>query len=280
VDESSNLNWTDSSWVTKDVQNVEDSTLALVNSGLKKLEHKISVPDVWGFGERLVPDYMASDSASARIVKIHRHHYEMASRLARNKRILDIACGSGYGSYMLLEGGANLVVGVDYSQDAINYASNRYNSNQIIFCCADAADFAWHHQFDLITCFETIEHLDNPASFLTKLKGLLTCGGDLYLSLPLGETRHFDPYHKHAFSLRDIKDLLVDAGFDIEFEHFDQVFLSRDHLNDWKVLYPSAPKSRIADLLLTSRGRRVLGDLFVQGGLRINQLLITARANG
>ena len=278
TEEFSRSNCIESKAEPEDVQPIQDFTVAIVDSELKDLETQISIPDVWGFGERLVPDYMASDSASARIVQIHCHHYELASRLAKNRRILDIACGSGYGTNMLFEAGAKLVVGVDYNPEAVMYASNRYNSKQINFICADAADFTWQHQFDLITCFETIEHLDDPAGFLSKLKVLLASGGDLYLSLPIGETRHFDPYHKHIFSIGDIKKLVVDAGFDIEFERCDEIFLSKDHLKKWQHLYPGAPQLHTADLLFTSRGRRVLQDLLVQGGLRIQQLLITARS--
>jgi 2-polyprenyl-3-methyl-5-hydroxy-6-metoxy-1,4-benzoquinol methylase len=262
----------------EDVQRIGNFNDSLVDLKLKELETQISIPDVWGFGERLVPDYMASDSASARIVQIHCHHYELASRLAKNRRILDIACGSGYGSNILFEAGANLVVGVDYNPEAVTYASRRYKSPQVNFICADAADFTWQHQFDLITCFETIEHLDDPAGFLSKLKMLLAGGGDLYLSLPIGETRHFDPYHKHVFTVGAIKNLVGNAGFDIEFERCDEIFLSKDNLKMWQYLYPGAPKMHISDLLFTSRGRRVLQDLLIQGGLRIQQLLLTARS--
>lgn len=247
------------------------------SESLAALQQKISVPSIWGFGERLVPDHMADDPASQRILEINLLHYELAARQVSGRRVLDIACGSGYGSKILKQAGAKSVVGVDLSSDAIRYAQQRYPDEGIEFICADAASFDWPEQFDVIVSFETIEHLPHPDQFLRRLRSLLVAKGDFYLSVPLGETRHFDPYHLHAFTQLEFFNLLENAGFAVELHRCDDLFLTRAQLNEWEKLYPNAPKPSVRELLLTGRGRRTLLDLLWRGGLSIPQLFVATR---
>lgn len=245
---------------------------------LAALQQKISLPPIWGFGERLVPDHMADDPASKRIMEINFRHYELAARQVSGRRVLDIACGTGYGSQILKQAGAKSVVGVDLSSDTIRYAQQRYPDEGIQFICSDAASFDWPEQFDVIVSFETIEHLPHPDQFLRRLHNLLVANGDFYLSVPLGETRHFDPYHLHAFTQPEIFSLLKNSGFAVELHRCDDLFLTRAELNQWEKLYPDAPQPSVSELLLTDRGRRALLDLLWRGGLSIPQLFVTTRS--
>lgn len=246
---------------------------------LNNLLQKVSLPSTWGFGERLVPDYMAKDSASQKMVEINFRHYEIAARQVKEKRVLDIACGVGYGCQILCNAGAKTVLGVDACSDTIKYAEKRYQANGIQFLCANAEQFEWSEQFDVIVSFETIEHLHHPDKFLERIHKYLTPEGDLFLSLPLGETRHFDPYHLHAFTQEEIFDLLEKTGFMVEMYRCDNLFLSRSTQNYWQKAYPDAPQPSISELLFTKRGRQFMSNFIFQGGLQIQQLLVNARSN-
>jgi 2-polyprenyl-3-methyl-5-hydroxy-6-metoxy-1,4-benzoquinol methylase len=242
----------------------------------ESLEKQISLPEQWGLGERLVPDALADDSASRSILDDHLARYRRVARRAAGKVVLDMACGSGYGSKFLKEAGASSVVGVDLNGSAIEYAKVRYPCPGVEFICADATTFQSPHTFDLIACFETIEHVPDPLAFARNLRSLLKEEGELFLSLPLGETRHIDPYHLHAFSQEDIFSLLDAAGFEVNLYRLDKTFLSRQNLAEWEKVYPDAIQPSLRELLFTARGRRVMVDLLIRGGFQLDELLIHA----
>ena len=68
------------------------------------------------FDERLIPD---NDSQTNIIYNEHLVRYQLAAKLARGKKVLDIACGSGYGANILAEAGAAQVIAVDISSEAV-----------------------------------------------------------------------------------------------------------------------------------------------------------------
>jgi 2-polyprenyl-3-methyl-5-hydroxy-6-metoxy-1,4-benzoquinol methylase len=230
----------------------------------------------WGIWERIVPGQIADDPASQKILQIHLKRYETAARYAKHKRVLDIACGVGYGSKMLHLAGADSVVAVDLSQETLAHARHNYEAPGLQYVCANAEEFEWPEPFDLIVSFETLEHLPHPDKFMARMAQLLTPEGYLLLSVPLGETRHLDAYHLHAFSQKDVHTLFKQVGFVIERSRCDDWFLSRADLLRWKKLYPDSQAS-LGELLFTRRGLRLVWDFVVQGGFRMPQLLIAAR---
>jgi 2-polyprenyl-3-methyl-5-hydroxy-6-metoxy-1,4-benzoquinol methylase len=230
----------------------------------------------WGIWERLVPDQIADDPASQRILQIHQRRYETAARYAKNKRVLDIACGVGYGSKMLQAAGATSVVGVDLCPETLVYARENHQAPGLQYICANAETFDWSEPFDLIVSFETLEHLPHPDLFIERMSQLLAPGGYFLLSVPLGETRHLDAYHLHAFSEKDIYRLFEQAGFAIERSRCDDWFLSRSDLLRWQKLYPESQASP-RKLLFTQRGQKLIWDFIIRGGFNMPQLLIEAR---
>jgi 2-polyprenyl-3-methyl-5-hydroxy-6-metoxy-1,4-benzoquinol methylase len=190
--------------------------------------------------------------------------------------VLDIACGAGYGSQMLGQAGAKSVTGVDVCSRTVDYAQKNYQSPGVTFLCANAEEFTWPESFDVVISFETMEHLHQPAQFLGRLHNLLVPGGCLLLSVPLGETSHFDPYHLHAFSQNDVMMLLENAGFKVESYRCDPCFLNRSELLRWGQLYPGSGPS-VYEILFTPRGWRIIKDFVFQGGFNIPQILVIAR---
>jgi ubiquinone biosynthesis O-methyltransferase len=117
----------------------------------------------------------------------HLARYHFAASYAVGKRLLDVGCGEGYGSALLAQY-ANEVVGVDYSPAAVMHARKAYLDDgvrNLRFEMADATalDPALG-RFDVITCFELIEHLENQGDMLSGLASALCPGGVLILSTP------------------------------------------------------------------------------------------------
>src|SRR5438093_11285431 len=90
--------------------------------------------------------------------------YRFASQYVADKRVVDIACGTGYGSAMLVElGRAKLVHGLDASDVAIVHAAGTYRSPQLRFALAKAEKIPMPDaSFDVGVSMETFEHLSTP----------------------------------------------------------------------------------------------------------------------
>lgn len=144
----------------------------------------------------------------------HVVRYEILRPFCEGKVILDVACGEGYGSALLSRWGAKEVVGVDVSAEAITNASKLFASETVSFIKHDAHlvdELLKPKQFDIVACFETIEHLKDPAKFLYAIKKLLNKKGIIVISCP-NEKNDFssendNPYHLAAYSFQEFQSL-------------------------------------------------------------------------
>ena len=130
-------------------------------------------------GERFVP------GVKGEIWVEHWHRYHFASRWCAGKRVLDVACGEGYGTALLARRAAH-VTGVDISAEAIAHARGRYASLANVeftegSCTALPLDDA---SVDVAVSLETIEHITAQAEFIGELARVLKPGGVLLLSCP------------------------------------------------------------------------------------------------
>lgn len=131
-------------------------------------------------GERFTPECVRE------IWYEHWHRYAFALPLARGKHVLDAACGEGYGSAMLA-GAAASVLGVDISPDTVAHATARYGSgDRLRFGVGDCTrlDHLPSASFDLITSFETLEHLHDHERMIDGFARLLADDGMLLISTP------------------------------------------------------------------------------------------------
>ncbi|MEI3855659.1 MULTISPECIES: methyltransferase domain-containing protein [unclassified Ensifer] len=136
------------------------------------------VPAMPFTGERFVPE------EEGNIAIEHIHRYLAASRLARGKTVLDIACGEGYGS-ALLAGVADRVFGVDVAADAVHHAKAKYQQENLEFLCGDCSAIPVDDQsIDLVVSFETLEHHDKHDAFFAEIKRVLRTNGSLLMSSP------------------------------------------------------------------------------------------------
>ncbi len=127
-------------------------------------------------------------ASSPRTQAEHEARYSFASTFVEGKRVLDIACGTGYAAPQFLGAGARSYTGVDISHEAINFAVKTYGSDaRARFIQASADDRLFPDgSFDLICSFETIEHLDTSIrhAYLENLRRWLVPDGALILSTP------------------------------------------------------------------------------------------------
>ena len=130
-------------------------------------------------GERFIP------GTRGEIWIEHWHRYHFAARWAKGKRVLDLACGEGYGSALLARHAAS-VTGVDVSQQAIDHAKRTYpalaNAQFVVGSCT--AIPAPDRSFDVAISFETLEHIQEQEQFLAELDRVLAPGGVLLISCP------------------------------------------------------------------------------------------------
>ena len=128
--------------------------------------------------ERFIP-------GTSRITEIESfHRYLAAADLCRGKKVLDIACGEGYGSNILASA-AQEVVGMDICKSAIDQARKKYISANISFVCGDAYSIPFPGQsFDCVVSFETIEHLEQPERLIAEIRRVLSPDGFVVLSSP------------------------------------------------------------------------------------------------
>ena len=153
--------------------------------------------------ERLVPDEVdRDDRAGQESLELHIARYRFAAEHARPGRLLDIACGAGYGSRLLADSCSDLsaVLGVDISPEAVEYATHRYGNERLRFLVAEAMEFSDPKGFDSIVSLETMEHLVDPHAFYARLVGMLRPGGVLVASVPTTPSVDLNPHHRHDFS--------------------------------------------------------------------------------
>ena len=152
----------------------------------------------------------------------HVERYRFAARRVRGRKVLDLACGCGYGSWILHDAG-NLVTGVDIEQEAIDYAQRHYQGPTYI--CQPGDRTTGH--FDALISFETLEHLDKPEEILALDFPLVIA------SVPNEEHFGFRPEkfsgdkypHKRHYTPSQFEKLLTDAGFTVR-----ERFCQRDKL--------------------------------------------------
>jgi ubiquinone/menaquinone biosynthesis C-methylase UbiE len=128
-------------------------------------------------GERMIPETYGGCTFWE-----HIYRYAFASCLVKGKRVLDIACGEGYGAAALQRAGAAHVIGVDISESVCLHAHEKYG--------LDARPGTGEqiplpdNSVDVIVSFETVEHVLDPNRFLDECARILAPGGMLVISTP------------------------------------------------------------------------------------------------
>jgi ubiquinone/menaquinone biosynthesis C-methylase UbiE len=141
-----------------------------------------------------------SQEAGRLIESEHRARYRWAARLVEGKAVLDCACGTGYGLEMYAAAGAGALTGVDVDAEAVEQ-SKRRNGEGATILKGDIRELPLEDDsFDVVTCFETIEHVEDATAGIAELHRVLKPDGILVISSPnpdvyVGHNEH----HVHEF---------------------------------------------------------------------------------
>lgn len=162
--------------------------------------------------ERL--DFTELSGYNATECAIHLNRYLTAKPYVAGKRVLDVACGEGYGSKLLKDWGATSVVGVDISAEALQIANSSFSEDGITFLNHSAEQLPFESDsFDVVVSFETIEHLEHPEVFLSEIARVVKFNGTVILSCPNDNyyaknlDNYTNPYHLRRYSWSDFRDL-------------------------------------------------------------------------
>jgi SAM-dependent methyltransferase len=170
----------------------------------------MAVQDVAEVPERLVPGTLAWDLYQVE----HIQRYEWALDYCQGKRVLDVACGTAYGSTILAQRGAAQVVGVDISIEAVTSTGKR--PTRLALANSDACKLPFTaHTFDVVVSFETIEHLASPEHLLEEISRVLKPGGLCICSspnrdfLPSSGKKEINPFHISEMSYEEFDGLFA-----------------------------------------------------------------------
>lgn len=154
--------------------------------------------------ERLVPGVFSPAPELAN----HVHRYLWALPRVEGRRVLEVGCGTGYGS-LLLSWTASSVIAVDLDADAIAHARSHFPG--IDFRVADAGD-RLEQAVEVAVCFEVLEHVAEPEAVL---RGIAQKSPRLLLSVPnpLASGSHLNPHHVNDWPLGRVRRRLREAGF-------------------------------------------------------------------
>jgi 2-polyprenyl-3-methyl-5-hydroxy-6-metoxy-1,4-benzoquinol methylase len=150
--------------------------------------------------ERFLPEAMRDQLIEAE----HHARYRFAAAVVRGKRALDAGCGVGWGSQILIDHGAASVDGVDLDEPAVR--ESRVRCPMGTFVRGDLTDLPYANQcFDVVICFEAIEHVHDPLRGLDEFRRVLAPDGIVLVSSPNpGVYPAGNPFHIHEFKPQDL----------------------------------------------------------------------------
>ena len=161
------------------------------------------------------------------LVHLERYLFACAT-LAPGRRVLDIACGPGYGTGMLLQRGCD-AIGADYDEELVCMARSAWGAERFLVANALALPFA-DASFDVVVTFETIEHVSDGAAFLNEMRRVLRPGGLFMCSTPNIRYTTHPVYHLKEYKPEEFFELVRRAFGNVK--RYGQYFRLRDYVRD------------------------------------------------
>lgn len=167
-------------------------------------------------GEFFIPQNTDQESSNDPGLEIeHKQRYMSVLKLVEGKTVLDIACGEGYGSF-LMASVANQVFGIDINPELVDHASQKYRRENIHYQQGSVSQVPLEsNSVDIIISFETLEHVseDVQLQFLKEVKRVLRANGTFIVSTPNKKnyTERYDnrnKFHLHELQKDDFEALL------------------------------------------------------------------------
>lgn len=133
----------------------------------------------------------------------HLHRYALACDLVKNKTVLDLACGEGYGSN-LLAAYAQKIVGVDIDSSIIKQAEKKYRQSNLVFLEGGAEKIPCEsNSIDVVISFETLEHVSGQDKMMKEFKRVLKPDGIILISTPDKKNYSDIPQFKNPFHKKE-----------------------------------------------------------------------------
>lgn len=194
-----------------------------------------------GISERVYPKEMDSQgrhNIQGVMYEVFTTRYQVAREWLReyfghnDVRVLDIACGSGYGTEILSSLGR--AVGVDMDPDAVEYANTNYADKRTSFKIGNADDLDFLKSlgsFDAIVSLATVEHVADAYKYMGWIRRALRPGGASVVCFPSVVTMDWAiPHHKRDISKKAASRLFERTGFKVKKDFFQNHKLDIRHL--------------------------------------------------
>jgi ubiquinone/menaquinone biosynthesis C-methylase UbiE len=197
----------------------------------------------------------------------HRQRYEFFAPRCRGQVVLDAACGMGYGTRILAEAGAELVIGVDISPEAVAYAEQHFRHPSVQFTTGDVERLSLpDHMFNIVVSFETIEHVPHPDLLLKEIHRVLKPGGTFVCSTPNTDFQPYsgdkkpNPYHVSEMNFDELAAIFKEY-FDVEETYYQSHSDAYDrHIQLLREIDRALKPIRFSkSLALENMVRRILG---------------------
>jgi ubiquinone/menaquinone biosynthesis C-methylase UbiE len=201
------------------------------------MEQSLPAEDLAWTGERLVT------TCHRPLVYEHLHRYALVFGLAKRKRVLDIACGEGYGANLLARV-ASKVIGVDLDAGTIAHAKAKYRRRNLHFLQGSCTEIPCEdHSVDLVASFETIEHISEHDRFLSEIKRVIAPGGILVISSP-----HKAEYQKVSEAANPFHEAELDHDEFVQLitKTFKHCVTAKQRLVIGSWIAPDAPSARVS----------------------------------
>lgn len=179
---------------------------------------------------------------------VHRY-YEALKLINEEASVLDLACGNGFGSFLLSQNTSGHVVGGDIDSETIKECKKLFKNENLLYAVLDATSTSYPDDyFDAVVSFETIEHSTEYKKICSEFYRVLSKNGRLVLStpnFPVNSPKKVieNPYHTQEFTLSELKNLLSSIPFR-QVKFYGQKYVRYDSAS-----FKTRVKHRIENLL-------------------------------
>ncbi len=195
----------------------------------------IDYSDLYGYTDSKERYNPKADPVSA--LQLYLLPYRYALKFIKDRDVLDVGCGYGYGCALLAKE-AKSVVGIDYEPEVIRYARRHYKSKNCSFKRHDANEcYPFEGEsFDAVFLSNVLEQLERYEYSLSEMKRVLKDGGEIILKTRNGRhtTAEANPHHVVVFNEEELKELLEKYfeevkvyGYNVHYSHQANPLINR-----------------------------------------------------
>lgn len=158
----------------------------------------------WATSERVCPEWPDANFQN------HLKTYKFLTQFVAGKKVLEIGCGTGYGSHLLAQH-ASSITAIDYSARTVRYAATRYSGPNLKYAVMSAEQLHFEGQrFDFIFSSEVFEHLHDHDAHMSRIAELLSPDGLCFLATPNPEiTEYMSAYHTHEWTFGELRAFML-----------------------------------------------------------------------